>query len=77
MNVAGWGHRITSFRGDSTISIIAIQQEVIHMAEKEKQIAQALADAVAILPEEKKEYFLGFAEGVAAMAEQVKAKPNE
>lgn len=47
------------------------------MAEKEKQIAQAMADAIAILPEEKKEYFLGFAEGVAAMAEQVKSKPNE
>ena len=47
------------------------------MAEKEKQIAQAMVDAIAILPEEKKEYFLGFAEGVAAMAEQVKSKPNE
>ena len=47
------------------------------MAEKEKQIAQALADAIAVLPEEKKEYFLGFAEGAAAMAEQVKAKTIE
>ena len=38
------------------------------MAEKEKQIAKTLADAVATLPEEKKEYFIGFAEGAAAMA---------
>ena len=38
------------------------------MAEKEKKIAQTIADAVATLPEEKKEYFVGFAEGAAAMA---------
>lgn len=39
------------------------------MLEKEKQIARTLAAAVATLPEEKKEYFVGFAEGVAAMAD--------
>lgn len=47
------------------------------MSEKESKIAQTMADALAVLPEEKKEYFLGFAEGVAAMADQVKAKPQQ
>ena len=46
------------------------------MSEQEKKIGQTLADAVADLPEEKKQYFVGFAEGVAAMADQVKSKPN-
>ena len=42
------------------------------MLEKEKQIAQTLAAAVATLPEEKKEYFVGF----AAMADlKPKARP--
>ena len=47
------------------------------MAEKEKQIAKTLADAIADLPDEKKQYFIGYAEGVAAMADQVKAKPEK
>ena len=46
------------------------------MNEQEQHIGQTLADAVADLPEEKKQYFVGFAEGVAAMADQVKAKPT-
>ena len=46
------------------------------MTEKEKQIVQTMADAIASLPEDKKQYFVGFAEGVAAMADQVKAKPE-
>lgn len=41
------------------------------MSEKEKNIGQILADAMSVLPEEKKEYFLGFAEGVSAMATQM------
>lgn len=45
------------------------------MSEQEQKIGQTLADAVADLPEEKKQYFVGFAEGVAAMADQVKTKP--
>ena len=45
------------------------------MAEHEKQSIQAMADAIAELPEEKKQFFLGFAEGAAAMAEQVRDKP--
>lgn len=44
------------------------------MAEKEKQIAKTIEGALADLPEEKKQYFMGFAEGVAAMAEQTKGK---
>lgn len=47
------------------------------MAENEKQIIQNMAQAIAELPEEKKAYFVGFAEGVAAMASQVKGKPGE
>ena len=46
------------------------------MNEKEQYIGQTLADAVADLPEEKKQYFVGFAEGVAAMADQVKTRPS-
>lgn len=46
------------------------------MAEKEKQIAQTIENALADLPEEKKQYFMGFAEGVAAMAEQAREKPG-
>ena len=38
------------------------------MSEKEKQISKTLAAVIPGLPEEKKEYLLGFAEGVAAMA---------
>ena len=36
------------------------------MSEKEKKICRALAKALEAIPEEKKEYFLGFAEGVEA-----------
>lgn len=42
--------------------------EVTTMSEKEKKIAKALAEAAKALPDEKKEYLLGYAEGVAAMA---------
>ena len=38
------------------------------MAEKEQQIILNLAAAMAVVPEDKKEFFLGFAEGAAAMA---------
>ncbi len=46
------------------------------MAENEKQIIQNLEAAMQTLPEEKKQYFLGFSEGVAAMA-GVKTAPTE
>lgn len=38
------------------------------MSEREKQIAEKLAEAYEQLPEGKKEYLMGYAEGVAAMA---------
>lgn len=40
------------------------------MSEKEKDTAKALADAFEALPDNKKEFLLGYAEGVAAMTEQ-------
>ena len=36
--------------------------------------ATAMEAAIAALPEEKKQFFLGYAEGVAAMADQIKDK---
>ena len=41
------------------------------MNEMEKKIAQNIEAAMQCLPEEKRQYFLGFAEGVAAMAAQL------
>ena len=40
------------------------------MPEKEKRTVETLAKAVNILPEEKVEYLLGFAEGVVAVTEK-------
>lgn len=42
------------------------------MSEREKQIAENLVDAVSRLPDSKKEFLLGYAEGVAAMAGKAK-----
>ena len=47
------------------------------MSEKEKQIAESLAETVASLPEDKREFLLGFAEGVAAMADKRKADAQQ
>ena len=38
------------------------------MSEREKQMAENLAKACELLPDDKKEFLLGYAEGVAAMA---------
>lgn len=38
------------------------------MSEHEKAIAKKMADAIKALPDRKKEYFLGFADGVEAMS---------
>lgn len=38
------------------------------MTAEEQQIAENLAKALALLPDDKKEFLLGYAEGVAAMA---------
>jgi len=40
------------------------------MSTKEKEIARSITEAVSILPEEKREYILGYAEGVLAMADR-------
>ena len=37
------------------------------MSEKEKQISKTLEAVLPALPDEKKEYLLGFAEGIAAV----------
>ena len=42
------------------------------MSESEKRIAESLADAVSRLPDSKREFLLGYAEGVAAMADKAK-----
>ncbi len=39
------------------------------MTKQEKRIMQSLLEAFRVLPESKKEYLLGFAEGAAAMQE--------
>ena len=38
------------------------------MSIEEKKVVQSIAEAVSALPEEKREYILGYAEGVLAMA---------
>ena len=38
------------------------------MSEKEKQIIQSLKKSVNMLPDDKREFLRGYAEGVAAMA---------
>lgn len=54
------------------------------MSEMEKKLADSLAKAAAALPESKREFLLGYAEGVAAMTEAkgpaapaVEKKPEE
>ena len=54
------------------------------MSEMEKKLADSLAKAAAALPESKREFLLGYAEGVAAMTEAknpaapaVEDKPEE
>lgn len=47
------------------------------MAEHEKQIIKNMGAAISGLSEEKKQYLLGFAEGVAAMADQPKSDTAE
>lgn len=44
------------------------------MSANEKEIARSITEAVSILPAEKREYILGYAEGVIAMAEQTRCK---
>lgn len=46
------------------------QKGEIIMTKQEKKVAQALLDAFKVLPDEKKEYLLGYADGVIAIANQ-------
>ena len=47
------------------------------MSNAEKKIAENLAKACELLPEGKKEFLLGYAEGVAAMAAKEEEKAAE
>lgn len=46
------------------------------MSEMEKKVAQSIAEAMKQLPEAKREYLIGFAEGVAAMSESKREEPE-
>ena len=43
------------------------------MGNEEKKLCQRLALAVEMLPDEKREFILGYAEGVIAMANELRA----
>ena len=48
------------------------------MSTKEKEIVRNITEAVSILPEKKREYILGYAEGVLAMADRAQpSKPSD
>lgn len=47
------------------------------MSEQEKKIGEKLASAFDKLPDGKKEFLLGYAEGVAAMAESKNPQDDE
>lgn len=47
------------------------------MSEKEKQLAETIAKTLAVLPEEAKAHWMGYAEGVADMAQAMKAQRKE
>ena len=60
------------------------QERSDFLSEMEKKLADSLAKAAAALPESKREFLLGYAEGVAAMTEAkepaapaVEDKPEE
>lgn len=54
-----------------------ITEEVRPLDEQEKKVSESLIRAVALLPEGKREYLMGYAEGVAAMAEAAREKAGE
>lgn len=43
------------------------------MGNDEKKLCQRLAQAVEMLPDDKREFILGYAEGVIAMANEIRA----
>lgn len=53
------------------------EQEEIGMSEKEKQLAETIAKTLVVLPEEAKAHWMGYAEGVADMAQAMKTQRKE
>ena len=47
------------------------------MSEREKKLADTIAKASEYLPDGKREFLLGYAEGVAAMAAKSEQKPEK
>lgn len=47
------------------------------MSEREKQIAEKLGKTFELLPDSKKEYFLGYADGAAAAAAKLEEQQKE
>lgn len=47
------------------------------MSDKDKAAGHAIAEALKHLPDEKKEYFFGYADGVQAAVEAQKEKEEE
>lgn len=66
-------------KNDAYNSNNGANKEVNQMAETEQQSILKMGEAVAQLPEEKKQFFLGFAEGVtegiAAMTPYIQPDP--
>ena len=63
---------------DATMCLQSQQdEEVSTVSTEEKRIAEKLANACEQLPPGKKEFLLGFAEGVAAMAEKRDENPDD
>ena len=54
------------------IALKSTQQGGEHMEIQEREFAQRLARAASVLPDRKREYILGYAEGVLAMADGVR-----
>jgi len=64
--------------GITTYTCGITTKEVRLMSEKEFVFAETLKKALSTLPEEKKEYLLGVADGMAVMAERQKPeKPDD
>ena len=47
------------------------------MNEKEKQIVSLMTQTLQTMPEEKKQYLMGFIEGIASMAEQSRKRAED
>ena len=47
------------------------------MSEKDNKIVQSMAEAIADLPDAKKDYFVGFTEGMVAMEGQIKGEKQK